>query len=245
MTEIDDQESLDVSGGLRPWSEVVGQGPWPSILLGNGASRAVWEKFAYPSLFNAAKSLPLDHKLLPEDEALFDSLNTEIFEVVLRALALSDRVTKQLKIPAPIISQRYDWIRAALIEAVRSVHPPWELVPLETRERIGKHLRRYQSIYSTNYDLLVYWSRMSVNDGKDFKDFLWFDRFDLTDAGVQPDAQCVFNLHGGLHLFRRDGKTYKMSRKEGGPSCSNSPAYSTKAGFPFSLARERLKTRCV
>jgi hypothetical protein len=207
MTATFDNESLDVTGDLRPWSDVVGQGPWPSILLGNGASRAVWNKFAYPSLFEAAKSLPEGHKLLPIDEALFASLDTEIFEVVLRALGTSDQVAEQLDVHAPVIRERYDWIRAALIDAVHHVHPPWEMVPFEVRERIGKHLRRYHSIYSTNYDLLLYWSRMSVNDGKDFKDFLWYDRFDLTDTGVPPDARCIFNLHGGLHLFRRDGRT--------------------------------------
>lgn len=80
---------------------------------------------------------------------------------------------------------------------------------------MGQHLLNYEVLYSTNYDLLVYWARMSVEDGVGFKDYFWGPRFDLSDTEISGKVARILNLHGGLHLYRKAGQTYKRKRQAG------------------------------
>ncbi|MEW5813675.1 MAG: DUF4917 family protein [Actinomycetota bacterium] len=78
------------------------------------------------------------------------------------------------------------------------------------RKPIRQALLPYQWVYSTNYDLLVYWAIMLDPSG--FKDFLWGNQglFDLGDTTVSSKATRVLYLHGGLHLeVTNDGWTRK------------------------------------
>lgn len=95
------------------------------------------------------------------------------------------------------------------------VHTTWEQIPNPNLKAIGRHLLEYEVVYSTNYDLLVYWSRMSVNDGVGFKDYFWGPRFDLSDTEISGKVTRVLNLHGGLHLYRKVERTYKRKRQSG------------------------------
>jgi hypothetical protein len=185
--------------------------------LGNGASSAVWSKFAYKSLFAAACQSNVNSPLQTQDIALFKSLDTHNFETALRALDSAERTTRALQVVVPEISQRYASIRDALVEAVGAVHPPWEAVPLDVRQALGHHLWGYRSVYTTNYDLLLYWARMSVDVEDHFKDFFWgFDNeFDPADTEIEGGATQVFHLHGALHLYREAERTWKRVRQPG------------------------------
>lgn len=68
---------------LADWGRVVESDlRWTGILLGNGASRAVWDAFSYPSLYDRARSEHVGDPLQAQaqDEALFDEFNTRNFE---------------------------------------------------------------------------------------------------------------------------------------------------------------------
>jgi len=47
---------------LMDWNEIP-EVNWAGILIGNGASRAVWDDFRYDSLFTIAKSPKIEHPL--------------------------------------------------------------------------------------------------------------------------------------------------------------------------------------
>ena len=74
---------------LFSWEELDVSRPEASLLLGNGASCAVWSRFAYPSLFQAATSLPAGQGLDSRDLSLFSAFDSTDFERVLRALLTS------------------------------------------------------------------------------------------------------------------------------------------------------------
>lgn len=207
--------ALTIAGDLAPWASIADEYEWGGILLGNGASCAIWTAFEYPSLFDAARSPDIDHRLEPEDEALFAAMETRNFERVLGALRQSREVCELLGIDSRLIRSRYESIRSALIAAVHSVHPNWVQVPEGVLGVVGTHLLDYEVVYTTNYDLLVYWSRMSIDDGVGFKDYFWGPRFDLSDTEISGKVTRVLNLHGGLHLYRKDGGTYKRKRQPG------------------------------
>ena len=98
------------------------------ILIGNGASRAVWHRFAYGSLLEKAKSNEIAHPLTAADLRVFDGLATEDFERVLAALATAVLVNCSCEVDAQFLRTKYDGIRNALVEAVHAVHIPWALL---------------------------------------------------------------------------------------------------------------------
>jgi hypothetical protein len=164
-TTVDDQ--------LKCWDEVQGDfGQSAGLLIGNGASRAVWHKFEYRSLYEEAQD-GIEHPLLPEDQEIFECLNTENFEQVLSGLSTTSRITRILHQNNAPIQERYEHIQNALVEAVRSVHVPWGVVPNDTLLKIRGALRQFDSVFSTNYDFLVYWAIMAQESGQGFKDYFW------------------------------------------------------------------------
>lgn len=195
---------------VLPWSQVRSRFERGSILIGNGASRVIWEKFAYSSLFERACSDDIANPLDADDRALFASLGTSNFERVLHGLRIAQHVDGALGFADAVESQRkrYQSIQRALAQAVRDVHVPWPLIAdsdvlVKMREALGT----YGKIYSTNYDLLVYWASMTPPRLKDFfwnsgQDSQYFDRKHADASGTQ-----VLYLHGALHLFVRSTET--------------------------------------
>jgi uncharacterized membrane-anchored protein YjiN (DUF445 family) len=99
-----------VNPDLEDWADVEEDGPWPRLLVGNGASMAVWPSFKYSTLFEKAD-------LGDDDLELFDALDgTRNFEVVLDALRVSRLVCDQLEHDADEVDERYEAIKESLIQ---------------------------------------------------------------------------------------------------------------------------------
>jgi hypothetical protein len=201
---------------LPSWQDVRSAIEFTGVLVGNGASRAVWGGFEYDSLYNIARNENQAHRLSDHDAALFEALgNTRNFEHVLAGLATTRHVTGALGLDIPVIPERYTSIQSALAEAVRRTHVPWASVPGATLQTLRTELLTYKFVYSTNYDLLVYWAVMHENQGG-FKDFFWGQYFDLADTELWGKATAVLYLHGGLHLYRTvNGRTRKRHAEYG------------------------------
>lgn len=194
---------------LDHWDNVRQQHGWASLLVGNGASRNVWARFAYASLYETACD-GVDDPLTHEDQKLFDSFGTRNFEAVLTSLWMAGRVASVLGYDPDPIEERYESIRRALIQAVREVHVPWPRVPEPTLDAISAAMQRYERIYTTNYDLLLYWALMRNPDG--FRDYFWgAGCFDATDTERYPERRPLLFLHGAIHLHRGPaGDTCKL-----------------------------------
>lgn len=203
----------DLTDDLQQWSAIEGNEDWAGLLIGNGFSQNLWQRFGYASLFETA-SQGDGAQLSAADISLFDRLETRNFEVVLSALATSKAVSAALEQPLAPFSEREDSIRQALIRAVHSVHVPWLSVPDAHLDHMAAELSRYASIYCTNYDLTLYWSLM--REPSAFRDYFWSEQFDITNTEVWGKKTKVHFLHGGLHLYRRpNGQTLKRSAAAG------------------------------
>jgi hypothetical protein len=205
-----------ITSELQPWSDYAESASWQAVLIGNGASRAVWDRFSYPSLFQVAQTQAVGDRLSAEDLDLFARLgNTRNFESVLSALLTTLQVCEALGLqPKDRVVERYESIKRALIAAVHYVHVPWASVSQDNLLRIRTALMSYEYVYSTNYDLLVYWAMMATNPA-DFRDYFWGPVFDVSNTEIWSKATKVLYLHGGLHLYYgADGRTYK-ERTEG------------------------------
>jgi hypothetical protein len=148
---------------------------------------------------------------------LFDALGTRNFEEVLNHLRTAKLICEQVGHDPEDVQDRYSSIRAALISAVHSHHVAWDEVDAKRRLRkIRRSLNGFKSVFTTSYDLLVYWAIMNAGSppGDGFGDLFWnsthtFDPFDTEAFG---NKTLVYWLHGGLHLFRgRYGETTKRT----------------------------------
>jgi hypothetical protein len=197
-----------VNDELLEWEDVKGRYEHSGLLIGNGASLAVWNRFGYGSLYEKA---PLDSA----DKAVFAAAETTNFELVLDTLRLGEVACKAVGHHSEDVRDRYLSVRGALFEAVRRVHVPWDLVPETTFTKIGREFRRYDVIFSTNYDLLAYWSIVFAA-AADIRDYFWNAdlAFDLTNTEVRGTVSTLLYLHGGIHLYidNRTGETIKRSR---------------------------------
>ncbi|WP_350613502.1 DUF4917 family protein [Pseudomonas sp. HY7a-MNA-CIBAN-0227] len=201
------KDSQDFDVQLEDWSALRSTTAFTGILIGNGASRAVWEDFAYDSLFENARTV--EEKPLSQSElSVFDAMQTRSFEQVLGALKTTSRVNKALAVSSAAPRNRYYAIKEALINTIHGVHIPWRLVQPSTLAKINQELASYQTVFASNYDLLNYWAILQTPGIDDL--FRSADAsFDLRNTTT--DATRILYLHGGLHLVRNlDGTARKL-----------------------------------
>lgn len=122
------------------------------------------------------------------------------------------------------VDATYEQVRDALFETVGDVHVPWVAFPPGTHDRIATQMDSFRSVYTTSYDLILYWSHMwaqqtSTNVTTNILDLFWAgDRFDPTNCEVwSSKATRVLYLHGGLHLWQDDrtGENGKWTHASG------------------------------
>ncbi|MFK3797713.1 DUF4917 family protein [Pseudomonas sp. NPDC088444] len=204
-------DSTDFDAKLSDWTQLQTIHPCSGLLLGNGASLAVWKNFAYDSLFELAQTTR-NKPLSPTELALFKSMETENFEPVLSGLKVAMRVNAALTISSSSPRNRYFAIKEALIHGIRSAHIPWRLMAPSTIAHIGHALGQYDTVYSTNYDLLAYWA---VMHGAHPFDDLFDEDATFNLHRTASHATRILYLHGGMHLVKNfDGTTRKLQSSE-------------------------------
>ena len=201
---------------LGDWNSLRSSESWESLLLGNGASIAISRSFVYSSIYAEATSENIDHPISSTNQELFQNLSTQNFEQVLSSLSTARKVNSVLRLATTQIDRLYQNVQQALIEAVHRVHVPWVNVPDSTRGTIRSELLEYENVFSTNYDLLIYWAMMHTDNGSGFIDYFFSGSFDPGNTENWSGSTSVHFLHGGLHLNRLiTGETVKRSAGEG------------------------------
>lgn len=196
-------------GTLIDWREIAGKYEWDTLLLGNGMSINVWEPFGYHKLFDYAQS----RGLTSTDQLLFK--DTPNFERVLADLLTAIRVNAAIGLDTQVLLGRYRNIQVALAHAIRAVHVNREKVPVAARRTIKKVMEQFEWIFTTTYDLLVYWAMACDGFGPFMDHFRYGGRceFDPNRTSVPNDSIPVYFLHGALHLVTgNSGSTWKLTQ---------------------------------
>jgi hypothetical protein len=192
---------------VMQWAQIADNYRRGTIVLGNGASIAVSPSFGYGSLLDHAQGRGL---LTDDVNRLFQFFGTFDFELILRLVWQASNVNRSLRIPDDRTHQAYLNVRECLIQAVRNVHPDYELVS-DQLPSMYQFLRNFDTVLSLNYDLLVYWTMtygLNVQDGHLFKDcFLGNGAFDDSWWRFRTPLRertntLVFYPHGSLALCR-------------------------------------------
>lgn len=199
-------------GALYAWEEIADEG-WETLLVGNGLSINVSAKFAYDSLYEEAEKDPARGGLSDQDRAIFERFDTNNFEVVLGKLSDAIAMAGVLEEEAVSYGQRFRSVQTALGSAVRSVHLRRSEIPDSSLKAIQEELERYGAIFSTSYDLIVYWT-MGYEDGyAKFCDCFWGrdSSFDPANYRIRPGRRPIYYVHGALHLIvDSSGTTRKL-----------------------------------
>ncbi|ELA8132866.1 DUF4917 family protein [Vibrio parahaemolyticus] len=203
------------------WRDLEQEFAGGTLLLGNGSSRAVDERFRYESL----KEHAIESGLLSEDvEALFEFFDTDDFELILRLVWQATNVNQTLDIRDTRTRDAYLHVRDCLIRVVRDIHPEYEQVERFLPD-IYDFMKEFGTILSLNYDLIVYWTMMygsRQRDGHAFKDCFIRGTFNEDWREFREpirDERCcslVFYPHGNLILARDIIEDeIKLSRRDG------------------------------
>ncbi|MGB4773694.1 MAG: DUF4917 family protein [Daejeonella sp.] len=190
------------------------------LLFGNGFS------MAYDSTifsYNASSKF-IEDTGDPIVQSLFQRLNTKNFELIMQQLDNFCEIAEIFsddKTLVPRIKAVSENLKNSLMDAVKELHPEHVFrVPEEKSQSCIKFLQEYLSkgglVFSTNYDLLVYWVLMrngayNAIDGfgrdleTDLDNEKYVDAEELEYSelrwGKHKNEQTIFNLHGTLPIF--------------------------------------------
>lgn len=179
------------------------------LLLGNGFSIACRPKiFAYGKLFEQADF----SKISNTAKLAFKGLGTQDFEKVIKALRDASAIVEAYsgcpKLTSTLRTDA-DGLRELLVQTIANTHPTWpgEITEAEYNS-CRRFLENFESVYTLNYDLLLYWVQMHTEEGVRPKSDDGFrkpeDDFDSAYVVWEPDqshGQNMWFLHGALHVF--------------------------------------------
>jgi hypothetical protein len=203
-----------------------------ALLIGNGFSA---KYFSYRSLLEKAgleEGTPLRN--------LFTALDTVDFETVVRALEDAAVVEHAYgkETHATELTDHAQLVREALVKAINDTHPEHKQELTFELGSGAKFLARFATVFSLNYDLLLYWlnlEKVKLRDG--------FGLGEESGGGAfrgpfSEQAYCeIFNLHGGLHLFRDSaGDVYKAQNTGNGVIATITKTISQARRLPLYVA---------
>jgi len=209
---------------LKNYDEIKEEFSNANILLGNGFSINFSDTFRYEYLYKSfIKSCSNTYK------KLFKGLNTCNFEKVLKSLEnnkIAKTVCESLNINYNEFENHKIEIKKGLIKAVNNIHPKstdsiWSKV-----NRVSSQFCEFDDIFTTNYDILLYYIILWLNNKDKYKFGDYFSSISPIGYGPPDKKYTFFNnktdsrhrhhiyyLHGALFLFEQNFNTCKIKAK--------------------------------
>lgn len=179
------------------------------LLLGNGFSIACDTIFSYGSLYKRA----IQAGLSEQAQRVFERLGSNNFEGAMRLLDDTDWVVKTYNIvqnESPLAKDLLV-VKQTLIEVLAKSHlnhPGY--ISDQRKQNAVNFLKPYHSIFTTNYDLLLYWVIMFAGDELICPDGFYDDKdvhpakylvFQDRPSKSAESRKGIYYLHGALHLY--------------------------------------------
>ncbi|WFP17640.1 DUF4917 family protein [Citricoccus muralis] len=194
------------------WVDDSGVKGKPHLLLGNGFSVAYdRERFSYSALVDHARGAGRFSVLA---DRFFQALATCDFEVVIQQMSTAAMALEVLDAEGhgreiEDLRCEAESLKELLALSLASLHPerPAQIED-DSYFRVKRFIEGHAKIYTSNYDLLLYWTLMQNDDESSFKvsDDGFRSHADSAEYVVwnhlDPHAQNIFYLHGALHLYR-------------------------------------------
>lgn len=202
-----------------------------SLLMGNGFSMAYdREIFSYNALYHFL--MARDDKLINK---LFDVIKTKNFELVMQqldtTLALLEAFGSDGDLQKNIILASKK-LKEGLLSSIHQLHPEHvykipEVKAIACAEFLSLFINSGGNIFTTNYDLLLYWVLMRQHIDNPIDGFGWeIENPEDVSQGVEAEfsdliwgpnmkAQNIHYLHGALHIFDAGVDIEKVQYEQG------------------------------
>jgi hypothetical protein len=198
------------------------------LLLGNGFSIACRKDiFRYDKLFEQADFSSMSAFA----RKAFEALKTTDFERVIKALRDGATLASEYGLaPTPVLTMRSDAdaLKELLVRTIAKSHPerPSDISDAEYVS-CQKFLSHFNTTYTLNYDLLLYWTHMHQEDPAAIKSDDGFrtsqddieneieSDYVVWESG-QSHEQNMWFLHGALHVFDSGTEVQKYTWKRTG-----------------------------
>ncbi|MGI9831640.1 DUF4917 family protein, partial [Vibrio vulnificus] len=203
---------------LKTFAQVLEEtdGKHRHLLLGNGFSQA-WRHdiFNYKNLLDSANFGARDAAI----KAIFQKLETYDFETVMQSMTVSADICELYGGDAALleaIREDANILKSSLVTAIAQTHPSLPSAVTDAQYEMARNfLSQFGSVFTLNYDLLMYWARNKVElDPDNYETDDGFRR-NRTWVGSETD-QNIFFLHGGLHLYDESGVIKKHAYTQDG-----------------------------
>lgn len=231
------------------------------LLLGNGFSMSYDpEIFSYNALFGFIENI--DNELLSK---LFDAIKTKNFEIVMQQL---DNFSELLEVFGSNeklekrVQEAIAQLKHILIDAIKELHPEHVFkIPDEKHEKCALFLKHYLqgngNIFTTNYDILLYWVLMRMEfknaiDGfgrerENYDEYVPENELEYSELrwGKHKKKQNVHYLHGtlpffdtGIHIIKEeyDSNNYLLEKVESRLEKKEYPIFVTSGNGDEKLA---------
>ena len=205
---------------IKDWAEIKDNYENGNLIIGNGASVALHQKFRFDSLKEEAEKL----RLFNDDiSKLFIEFDTSDFELILRLVWHAKLINKHLGIVDQKLDSAYENIKQALIKVVKEVHCEHSDIA-DQLPQLYQFTKQFRTVVSLNYDLILYWILMYGNrneDGHRFKDCfqgsgLFRNNWQDLRNPIRKEKEVTLSLyqHGNLSIFR-DAKNTETKVQRG------------------------------
>lgn len=201
------------------------------LLLGNGFSISYdFNRFSFTSLLESA----IKENIITKDSPIhkmFINLETADFEYIMRLLEdtsktiscySSSEYSEELK--NKLIADTSN-LKQYLVDIITNNHPE-KITVIDNSKFINtiNFISNFKKIYTLNYDLLLYWTIIKLNEQEEkdiFKDGFGLSKsneYEIVYRNKKDNyGQNVFYLHGALHLFDKKTEFLKITYKETQP----------------------------
>ena len=220
-----------------------------SLLLGNGFSIAYDHGiFSYNALYDFLTSK--QDELL---DKLFGAIKTKNFELIMQqldttlALLEAFEADQEIKNQMKVASEK---LKESLLKSVKELHPEHVFkMPEEKSTSCANFLSLFLNsrgqIFTSNYDLLLYWvlMRQGVNNpidgfGRELENPVEASKGDEPEWsellwGPHQSTQNVHYLHGALHLFDTGAEVVKEQYDSAGYLLENISARLNNGDYPI------------
>jgi hypothetical protein len=204
--------------GILRWEELRADYHHADLLLGNGFSVNLYDKFAYHPLFDSFLA-----NCTKEDETIFRKFQTANFESIQQTLSSAKKVNDILGTRNPRIDELLNQLKDGLINVIRENHPRFQDIPQDRLRLIAEQLDFFNDIFTLNYDLYLYHIIMKSVDRhkhdeavRPYGDYFWGEIDDqfkgFTGYQNYKVYKNVYYLHGALFLFRQANQDLKLKR---------------------------------
>lgn len=198
------------------------------LLLGNGFSIACRANiFRYDALFEQADFSALSSSA----RSAFTALDTTDFERVIKALRDAAKLCEKYGVSpskTKVMLDDADALKELLVQTIAKSHPEFPAAITEAEYKACQEfLSNFNTIYTFNYDLLLYWTQMHRESEADIdSDDGFRTSQDDIDDGNESDyvvwepgnshEQNTWFLHGALHVFDAGTEVQKYTWRRTG-----------------------------